>query len=82
MAALFWPTFCNQCFYPIPLLHQVVFDEFTEEGRLFHNGIVLGKNTSEHHYRPYILCIIIFNQDMPFGAGVRYLSLSKDTVPE
>ena len=45
---------------PIPL------DETTEEGRLCHKGIVLGgkKNSSEHHYRPYILCIV--NHEMPW----------------
>ena len=44
---------------------SAVFDETTEEGRLFHKGIVLGKkNSSEHHYRPCILCIV--NYEMPW----------------
>ena len=45
---------------------SAVFVETTEEGRLFHKGIVLGgkKNSSEHHYRPYILCIV--NYEMPW----------------
>ena len=45
---------------------SVVFDETTEEGRLFHKGIVLGekKNSSEHQCRPYILCNV--NHEMPW----------------
>ena len=44
---------------------SAVFDETTEEGRLFHKGIVLGgKNSSEHHYRPYILCIVNHESEM------------------
>ena len=45
---------------------SAVFDETTEEGRLFHTGIVLRKkkNSSEHHYRPYILCIV--NYELPW----------------
>ena len=44
---------------------SAVCDETTEEGRLFHKGIVLGKkNSSEHHFRPCILCIV--NYEMPW----------------
>ena len=44
---------------------SAVFNETTEAGRLFHKGIALGKkNSSKHHYRPYILCIV--NHEMPW----------------
>ena len=100
----------------------MVLDETTEEGRLFHIGIVLGKKEfSEHHYKGLISPSHSQNQNQPlvkdcqfgvspvnysdsdsdsearylvycdscdalvllkFGAGVRYLSLSRDTVPK
>ena len=44
---------------------SVVLDATTEEGRLFHSGIVLGKvNSSGHHYRTCILCTV--NHEMPW----------------
>ena len=42
---------------------SAVFDETTEEGRLFHKGIVLGKK--KEFFRPYILCIV--NHEMPWN---------------
>ena len=63
----------------------MVLDETTEEGRLFHIGIVLGKkNFSEHHYSKIPIYCDSCNALvlLKFGAGVRYLFLSRDTVPE
>ena len=38
----------------------MVLDETTEDGRLFHIGIVLGKkNFSEHHYKQDTKCTVI-----------------------
>ena len=64
----------------------MVLDETTEEGRLFHIGIVLGK---KEFFSASLKAKYLVHCDscdalvlLKFGAGVRYLSLSIDTVPE
>ena len=64
----------------------MVLDETTEEGKLFQTEIVLGKN---EFFRASLKanCLVYCDScdarvRLRLGAGVRYLSLSRDTVPE
>ena len=64
----------------------MVLDGTTEEGRLFQTGIVLGK---KEFFRASLEANGLVYCDscdarvrLRLGAGVRYLSLSRDTVPE
>ena len=49
---------------------SAVFDETTEEGRLFHKGIVLGGKRIlqriSFQYRTNILCIVNYESEMPW----------------
>ena len=50
----------NRCMLNLSLNSSMVLDENTEEGRLFHIGIVLGKkNFSVHHYKQNTQCTVI-----------------------
>ena len=64
----------------------MVLDETTEEGRLFHIGIVLGK---KEFFRASLYTKYLVYCDscdalvlLKFGAGVRYLSLSRVNLVE